>query len=62
MGLALVMCPISAMDILTITDTCDYLGIRFFVLDISIGTRFYVLLIRQVGWLSFWMTFMYVRW
>ena len=38
MGLALVVGVVLAMDILTTTDTCDYLWIRFFVLDISIGT------------------------
>lgn len=46
MGLALVVGAISAMDILTTTDTCDYLWIKFFVLGISIGTRFYDLLMR----------------
>ena len=44
MGLALVVGAISAMDILTTTDTCDYLWIRFFVLGISVGTGFYDLL------------------
>ena len=44
MGLALAMGSISAMDILTTTDTCDYLWIRFFVLGISVGTIFYDLL------------------
>ena len=44
MGLALDVGVISAMDILTTTDTYDYLWIRFFVLGISFGTRFYDLL------------------
>ena len=43
-GLALVVGVIVAMDILTTIDTCDYLWIRFFVLEISVGTRFYDLL------------------
>ena len=51
---------ISAMDILTTTDTCDYLWIRFFVLGILVGTGFYDLLMQQVGWLSLWMASMYV--
>ena len=33
MGLALVVGAISAMDILTTTDTCDYLWIRFLCLE-----------------------------
>ena len=45
MGLALFVGVISAMDILTTTDTCDYLWIKFFVLGILVGTRFYDLLI-----------------
>ena len=61
MGLTLVVGAILAMDILTTMDTCDYLWIRFFVLGISIGTGFYDLLIRQVGWLSLWMASMYVQ-
>ena len=60
--LALVVGAISAMDILTTTDTCDYLWINVFVLDISVGTRFYDLLMQQVGWLSLWMASMYVQW
>ncbi len=60
MGLALVVGAISAMDILTTTDTCDYLWIRLFVLGILVGTRFYDLLMRQLGWLSLWMASMYV--
>ena len=35
---------ISAMDILTTMDTCDYLWIKFFVLGILVGTGFYDLL------------------
>ena len=63
MGLALAVGAISAMDILTTMDTCDYLWIRFiFVLDILVGARFYDLLMRQVGWLSLWMASMYVQW
>ena len=41
MGLALVVGVILAMDILTTTDTCDYLWIEFFVLGISVGTGCY---------------------
>ena len=59
MGLALAVGAISAMEILTTMDTCDYLWIRVFVLGISVGTRFYDLLMRQVGWLSLWMASMY---
>ena len=44
MGLALTVGAISAMEILKTTDTCDYLWIRVFVLGISVGTRFYDLL------------------
>ena len=44
MGLALVVGVISAMDILTTTYTHDYHWIRFFVLEISAGIRFYDLL------------------
>ena len=44
MSLALVVGAISAMNILTITDTHDYLWIKFFLLRISVGTRFYDLL------------------
>ena len=44
MGLALVVGAISAMEILTTTDTCDYLWIRFFVLGILVGIGFYDLL------------------
>ena len=61
MGLAHVVGVISAMEILTTTDTCDYLWIRFVVLGISVGTRFYDLLMRQVGWISLWMASMYVQ-
>ena len=35
---------------------------QVFVLDISVGTRFYDLLMWQVGWLSLWMASMYVQW
>ena len=56
MSLALVVGAISAMDI------CNYLWIRFFVLGISVGTIFYDLLMRQVGWLSLWMASMYDQW
>ena len=62
MVLALAVGVISAMDILTTIDTCDYLWINLFVLDISVGIGFYDLLIWQVEWLSLWMTFMYVWW
>ena len=62
MGLALVVGAISAMNILTTTDTCDYLWIRFFVLDISVGNKNYDLLMQQVGCLSLWMASMYVQW
>ena len=62
MGLALVVGAILAMDILTITDTCDYLWIRFFVLGILVGIIFSDLLMRLVGGLSLWMASMYVRW
>ena len=45
MGLALVVGAISAMEILTTSDTCDYLWIRFFLcLAFSVGTGFYDLL------------------
>ena len=44
MSLALLVGVISAMDILTTVDICDYLWIRFFVLVISIGIGFYDLL------------------
>ena len=44
MGLARVMGVILAMDILITIDTFDYLWIGFFVLGISVGTRFYDLL------------------
>ena len=53
-------CYFSYGYILTTTDTCDYLWIRVFVLGISIGTRFYDLLMQQVGWLSLWMASMHV--
>ena len=46
MGLALVVGAISAMDILTTMDKCDYLWIRFFVLCILFGTGFYDLLMQ----------------
>ena len=49
MDLALVVGDISAMDILTTINACDYLWIKFFVLEISVGTRFYDLLMQQVG-------------
>ena len=62
MGLALAVGAISAMDILTTTDTCDYLWIKFFVLGILVGTGFYDLLMRQVGWFSLWMASIYVQW
>ena len=62
MGLALVVGVISAMDILTTTDTCDYFWIKFLVLEILVGTRFYDLLMRQVGWLSLWMASTYDQW
>ena len=62
MGLALAMGAISAMDILTTTDTCDYLWIRLFVLDISVGIGFYDLLMQKVGWPSLWMNSMYIQW
>ena len=42
--MALVVGVISAMDILTTIDTCDYLWIKFFMLDILVGTQFYDLL------------------
>ena len=45
MGLALAVGTISAMDILTTMDTCDYLWIKFFVLSISIGIVLYDLLV-----------------
>ena len=45
MDLALVVGVVSAMDILTTMNTCDYLWIKFFVLGISVGTGFYDLLI-----------------
>ena len=38
MSLALVVGDISTKDILTTMDTCDYLWIKFFVLDILVGT------------------------
>ena len=60
--LALAVGAISAMDILTTTDTCDYLWIRLFVLGILVGIGFYDLLMQQVGWLSLWMASMYVQW
>ena len=41
MVLALSVGFISAMDILTTMDTCDYLWIRFFVLGILVGIGFY---------------------
>ena len=42
MGLALAVGAISAMDILTTTDTCYYLWIRFFfVLRFLVGIGFY---------------------
>ena len=41
MGLALTLGAISAMDILTTMDTCDYLWIVFFVLGILVGIEFY---------------------
>ena len=41
---ALAVGAISAMDILTTTDTCDYLWIIFFVLGILVGIGFYDLL------------------
>ena len=44
MGLTLDVGAISAMEILTTTDTCDYLWIGVFVLGVSVGTRFYDLL------------------
>ena len=44
MGLELVVGVISVMDILKTMNTYDHLWIRFFVLGISIGTRFYDLL------------------
>ena len=45
MGLAVVVGAISAMDILTTMDICDYLWIRFFLcLAFLVGTRFYDLL------------------
>ena len=59
MGLALAVGAISAMDILTTMDTCDYHWIRLFVIGISVGIGFYDLLMRQVGWFSLWMTSMY---
>ena len=62
MGLALAVGAISTMEILTTTDTFDYLWIRVFVLGISVGIGFYDLLIQQVGWLSLWMASMYVQW
>ena len=43
-GLALAVGTISAMDILTTMDTCDYLWIKFFVLRILVGTILYDLL------------------
>ena len=46
MGLALAMGAISAMDILKTTDTCNYLWIIFFVLDILVGIGFYDLLMQ----------------
>ena len=60
MGLALAVGAISAMDILTTMDTCDYLWIRFFVFGILVGIGFYDLLMQQAGWLSLWMDSMYV--
>ena len=62
MGLALDVGAISAMDILTTTDTCDYLWIRFFVLHILVGTKFYDLIMQHVGWISLWIASMYVQW
>ena len=62
MGLTLVVGAISAIDILTTIDTCDYIWIRFFFLRILVGIIFYDLLMRQVGWLSVWMASMYVQW
>ena len=47
---------------LTTTNTCDYLWIRFFVLGILVGIRFYDLLMQKVGFLSLWMASMYVQW
>ena len=59
MGLPLVVGVVSAMDILTTIDTCDYLWIMFFVLVILVGIGFYDLLMQQVWWLSLWMSSMY---
>ena len=46
MGLVLAVGAILAMDILIIMDTCDYLWIRFFMLDILVGIGFYDLLMQ----------------
>ena len=46
MGLAPIVGVISAMDILTPKNKCDYLWISFLVLGILGGTRFYDLLMR----------------
>ena len=43
MGLALVVGAISAMDILTTTDTCDYLWIRFLCLEFQLVQYFMIL-------------------
>ena len=42
MGLALVVDTISAMDILTTTDTCDYPWIRFFFLVFQLVQDFMI--------------------
>ena len=42
MGLALVVGSISAMDILTTTDTCDYLWIRFLCLEFLLVQDFMI--------------------
>ena len=44
MGLALGVGVISAMNILTTMDACDYLWIGVFLLGISVGMGFYDLL------------------
>ena len=42
MGLALIVGVISAMDILTTTDTCDYLSIKFLSLTIHLVHDFMI--------------------
>ena len=42
MGLALAVGAISAMDILTTTDTCDYLWIRFLCLEFQLVQDFMI--------------------